>query len=204
MCLRACVNRPSFGILFSKNLPFLLKKETDELDKALKSCCKCSTWHLNLAHPSNNHLSKLMKVRYLKTGNGNTFGWQECWKLTRFQSFSDKKTKKKQGIRFASCNHHALFVNQMIKARRSFFFSCRRQFSWPYGWSGFDSVKLVWRNEEKTLVICCWIQKFLKNAFQSGAVHSWLDLTATYYICLFSSVIPCCLPPSSRHGRRFL
>ena len=104
--------------------------------------------------------------------------------------------EKNQGIRFASCNHHALFVNQMIKARRSFFFSCRRQFSWPYGWSGFDSVKLVWRNEakEETLVICCLNQKFLKNAFQSGAVHSWLDLTATYYICLFSSVIPCCLP----------
>ena len=37
--------------------------------------------------PSNNHLRKLMKVRHLKTGNGNTFGWQECWKLTRFQSF---------------------------------------------------------------------------------------------------------------------
>ena len=32
--------------------------------------------------------------------------------------------EKNQGIRFASCNHHALFVNQMIKARRSFFFSC--------------------------------------------------------------------------------
>ena len=88
--------------------------------------------------------------------------------------------------------HHALFVNQMIKAAPSLV--CRRrQFSWPYRWSGFDSVKL---DLNGTLVIYL-LTKNIKKKVSAAAIsgkcisirpsYKWLDLS-DFWLLLYNEL----------------